>query len=125
MNNVVLIGRLTREPQINGGTTTVAKYTLAVDRHSKEKTTDFISCVAFGKSADFAKQYLHKGTKIAVRGWIRTGSYEKDGVRIYTTDVQVEAQEFAESKQAQAEQAQPAKEPKFMPVGEDEFLPFL
>lgn len=109
MNNVNLMGRLTRDPEIrvsqNGeNQTTIARYTLAVDRrfarsNSDQQTADFISCVAFGKSAEFAEKYLKQGTKIAVRGRIQTGSYtNKDGQKVYTTDVVVEEQEFAESK---------------------------
>ena len=108
MNNVTLIGRLTRDPEVrytqgeNG--MAVARYTLAVDRRQsrnsgEEQTADFISCVAFGKSGEFAEKYLQKGTKIAVTGRIQTGSYtNKDGQKVYTTDVVVEEHEFAESK---------------------------
>lgn len=106
MNKVILIGRLTADPEIRysqGETSTcIARYRLAVDRRFKregdEQTADFISCVAFGKAGEFVEKYLHKGTKIAVIGRIQTGSYEKDGVKHYTTDVIVEEQEFAESK---------------------------
>lgn len=111
MNKVVLMGRLTKEPETrNGGDTNVAKYTLAVDRRVRRdnndpnaQTADFISCVAFGKSADFAENWLHKGTKIAITGHIQTGKYtNKDGQTVYTTDVVVEDQEFAESKNAES-----------------------
>lgn len=116
MNKVILIGRLTKDPDVrdtNG--TKVAKYTLAVDRRVRRdnndpnaQTADFISCVAFGKSADFADNWLHKGTKIAVTGHIQTGKYtNKDGQTVYTTDVVAEDQEFAESKQEQ-----PKEQPK-------------
>ena len=106
MNKVTLMGRLTKDPDVRYTTgpnaIAVARYTLAVDRKFKregEATADFISCVAFGKGAEFAEKYLHKGTKIAVIGRIQTGNYvNKDGVRVYTTDVIVEEQEFAESK---------------------------
>ena len=102
MNKVILMGRLTKDPDIrNSGSTTVGRYTLAVDRRYKQDngpTADFIQCVTFGKSAEFAEKYFHKGTKIAVFGRIQTGSYQKDGQTIYTTDVVVEEQEFAESK---------------------------
>lgn len=105
MNKVILIGRLAREPEIrytagNNGTA-VARYTLAVDRryNKEQQSADFISCVAFGKAAEFAEKYLHKGTKIAVTGHLQTGKYtNRDGVTIYTTDVIIEEQEFAESK---------------------------
>lgn len=111
MNKVVLMGRLTRDPQVRttqgDNPMTVARYTLAVDRRGRrnndnnQPTADFISCVAFGKSAEFAEKYLHKGTKICVDGRIQTGSYtNKDGQTVYTTDVVIENQEFAESKNA-------------------------
>ena len=111
MNKVILVGRLTRDPDIrysSGDTqTAVARYTLAVDRRFKrqgdDQTADFISCVVFGKGAEFAENYLHQGIKIGVTGRIQTGSYtNKDGQKVYTTDVVVEEQEFVESKAAQA-----------------------
>ena len=103
MNKVFLMGRLTKDPDMRGeGTGLVARYTLAVDRRYKRdenESTDFISCVAFGKGAEFAEKYLKKGTKIVVCGRIQTGSYtNKDGAKIYTTDVIVEEHDFAESK---------------------------
>ena len=103
MNKVILMGRLTREPEVRySGETAVARYSLAVDRKYKkdgEATADFISCVAFGKNGEFAEKYLKKGMKIAVTGRIQTGSYtNKDGVKVYTTDIIVEEHEFAESK---------------------------
>lgn len=123
------MGRLTAEPNIAHGNITVAKYSLAVDRRSKDKGADFIRCTAFSKSAEFAEKYLHKGTKIVVRGHIQTGSYEKDGRTIYTTDVIVDEQEFAESKNAGQNNAQPpAADPMAgfvnIPDGIDEELPF-
>ena len=107
MNKVILMGRLTRDPEVRySENSTVARYTLAVDRRYKregEDSADFIGCVAFGKSAEFAEKYFHQGSKIAVVGRIQTGSYtNKDGVKVYTTDVVVEDQEFAESKNASA-----------------------
>lgn len=100
MNQVTLIGRLTKDPDIRqANDTTVARYTLAVDR--KKDEADFISCVAFGKSAEFAEHYLRKGTKIAIEGRIQTGSYtNKDGNKVYTTDVIVRNHEFVESKKS-------------------------
>ena len=107
MNKVILMGRLTRDPEVRysqgENATAIARYTLAVDRrfnrNNDDQTADFISCVAFGRSGEFAEKYLHKGTKIAVTGRIQTGSYtNKDGVKVYTTEVVVEDQEFAESK---------------------------
>ena len=107
MNIVTLIGRLTKDPEVRVTTgeksMTVARYTLAVDRWGKKDEADFISCVAFGRPAEFAEMYLHKGMKIAVSGRIQTGSYtNRDGQKVYTTDVVVEDQEFAESKSAAA-----------------------
>ena len=108
MNKVILMGRLTRDPEVRysqgDNAMAIARYTLAVDRrfnrnNNDENSADFIGCVAFGKSAEFAERYLHKGTKIVATGRIQTGSYvNKDGVKVYTTDVVVEDQEFAESK---------------------------
>lgn len=108
MNKVILMGRLTRDPDIRysqgENTTAVARYCLAVDRKFKQDgqpTADFINCIAFGKLGEFAEKYLRKGVKIAVTGRIQTGSYtNKDGQKVYTTDVVVEEQEFAESKNA-------------------------
>ena len=110
MNKVILMGRLTRDPEVRysqgDNAMAIARYTLAVDRrfnrnNNDENSADFIGCVAFGKSAEFAERYLHKGTKIVATGRIQTGSYvNKDGVKVYTTDVVVEDQEFAESKAA-------------------------
>ncbi len=107
MNKVILMGRLTRDPEVRysqgENATAVARYTLAVDRrfnrNNDDQTADFINCVAFGRSGEFAEKYFHKGTKIAITGRIQTGSYtNKDGVKVYTTDIVVEDQEFAESK---------------------------
>jgi len=108
MNKVMLIGRLTRDPEMRYSQgdkpTAIARYTLAVDRRFKregESNADFINCIAFGKLGEFAEKYLQKGTKIAIIGRIQTGSYtNKDGAKVYTTDVVVEEQEFAESKNA-------------------------
>lgn len=107
MNKIILMGRLTREPEVryaNGeNATAIARYTLAVDRkyNREQQSADFINCVAFGRSAEFAEKYFHKATKIVVVGRLQTGSYtNKDGVRVNTTDVIVEEQEFAESKAA-------------------------
>lgn len=108
MNKVILIGRLTMDPEIrysqNESGMTIARYTLAVDRRFKrdgEQNADFIGCVVFGKGAEFAEKYLQKGTKVAITGRIQTGSHtNKEGHRVYATDVIVEEQEFAESKAA-------------------------
>ena len=107
MNKVILMGRLTRDPEIRGeGTALVARYSLAVDRkytRSGEKETDFINCVCFSKTAEFAEKYLKKGTKIIVAGRIQTGSYtNKDGQKINTTDIIVEEHDFCESKSSES-----------------------
>lgn len=140
MNKVILIGRLIKDPDIRMGTnnTTIARYTLAVNRKyhkNNEPTADFIGCVALGKNGEFAEKYLHKGIKIAVTGRIQTGSYtNRDGQRVYTTDILIEEQEFAESKKNQSEEQSqpPVPSPEqgaddFMSVPaftEDDELPF-
>ena len=143
MNKVILMGRLTRDPEIRysqgESSTAVARYSLAVNRAFKrngEPDVDFINCVAFGKAGEFAEKYFHKGTKIAVTGRIQTGSYtNKDGQKVYTTDIVIEEQEFAESKNASGDAGfAPADRPSpssaagdgFMniPDGIDEELPF-
>lgn len=108
MNKVILMGRLTRDPEVRysqgENSLAIARYSLAVDRRFKrpgEQEADFINCVSFGKSAEFAEKYLRQGTKIVVTGRIQTGSYtNKEGQKVYTTEVVVEEQEFAESKAA-------------------------
>ncbi len=141
MNKVILMGRLTRDPDVRysqgENSMAIARYTLAVDRRVRrdaqdQQTADFIGCVAFGRSAEFAEKYLHQGTKIAIEGRIQTGSYtNKDGQKVYTTDIVVENQEFAESKNGSgasgAHSSAPADQDGFMniPDGvEDEGLPF-
>ena len=106
MNKVILMGRLTRDPEVRysagDNSMAIARYTLAVDRRFRrdgEATADFINCVSFGKTAEFAEKYYRQGTKVLVTGRIQTGSYtNRDGQKVYTTDVVVEEQEFAESK---------------------------
>ncbi len=111
MNKVILMGRLTRDPDVRYSageqSQAIARYTLAVDRRGRrnnedgQQTADFINCVAFGRAGEFAEKYFHKGIKIAITGRIQTGSYtNKEGQKVYTTDVVVEEQEFAESKAA-------------------------
>ena len=149
MNKVILMGRLTRDPEVRysqgaNGSMAIAKYTLAVDRRNSrsnaggdQQTADFINCTAFGKAGEFAEKYFHKGIKIAVSGRLQTGSYtNKEGQKVYTTDVIVDDQEFAESKNAGSsngggyqEAAAPAPVAAgdgFMnvPEGIDEDLPF-
>lgn len=139
MNKVILMGRLTKDPIVRYTAQNdsqeekcVARYTLAINRrNTKEQIADFISCVAFGKSGEFAEKYLKKGIKIILTGRIQTGSYvNQEGQRVYITDVIVEEQEFAESKTA-AQNSQGRTEPTsqeegFMhiPEGIEEELPF-
>ena len=131
MNVVMLIGRLTRDPEVRATTgnepMTIARYTLAVDRRTKEKATDFINCVCFGKNAEFAEKYLRQGMKIVVEGRIQTGSYtNRDGKKVYTTDVVVEGHEFAESKGADNKETKEQNIPaQFVPLSDDDMdLPF-
>ncbi len=133
MNNVVLMGRLTRDPasksvQTADGEIETARFTVAVDRRGAKEgqTADFISCLAFRKQAEFVNKYLKKGTKVCLRGHIQTGSYtNKEGQTVYTTDVVAEMIEFAESKAAQAEAVKNETEDGFIYDGlEDEGLPF-
>lgn len=146
MNKVILMGRLTRDPEVRysqsgDGQIAIARYTLAVDRRFRREgdsqTADFISCTAFGRQGEFAEKYLHQGTKVVVEGRIQTGSYtNKEGQKVYTTDVVVENSEFAESKANSAGGAgmAPAVPSNSTPSGdgfmnipegiEDEGLPF-
>ena len=146
MNKVILMGRLTRDPEVRysqgDSSMAIARYSLAVDRRGRgssqdgDQTADFINCVAFGKTAEFIEKYAKKGTKFVVDGRIQTGSYtNKDGQKVYTTDVVAESLEFAESKgsgnnggQAQNDGSAPSSDPGdgFMniPDGIDEELPF-
>lgn len=134
MNKVIELGRLTRDPEVRySGQTAVARYTLAVDRHFKREgqpTADFFNCVAFGKTAEFTEKYLRKGTKICIEGRLQSGSYtNREGQKVYTTDIVVESCEFAESKNHEAgqETAPTADTDGFMnipdAIGSDE-LPF-
>ena len=150
MNKVILMGRLTRDPEVRysagENALAVARYTLAVDRRFRrdgEASADFISCVAFGRSAEFAEKYFRQGLKIAITGRIQTGSYtNRDGQKVYTTDVVVEEQEFAESKAASDSYAASRQQQNFapsmpsptpagaegfmnIPDGIDEELPFI
>ena len=158
MNKTILMGRLTRDPEVryaaNDSGMAIVRYTLAVDRRrtgNDGQSADFINCVAFGKTGEFAEKYFRKGTKILISGRIQTGSYtnqenqrsyqDKDGKTVYTTEVIVEDQEFAESKRASEEAAasapapsapQPAAAtaaptdamPEPLPFAEDEEIPF-
>ena len=128
MNKVILIGRLTADPEIKTtqGGTTVARYRLAVDRMYKkdgQPTADFISCVSFTHNAEFAQKYLHKGQRIAIEGRIQTGSYDaQDGTKRYTTDIVIDHHEFCESKGNGNGGASSGAD--MTPVEEDEDLPF-
>ena len=138
MNKVILMGRLTRDPEVRysqGATATaIARFSIAVDRRFKrdgEPDADFINCVAFGRTGEFIERYGHKGTKFVVEGRIQTGSYtNRDGQKFYTTDVVVEEQEFAESKgvsgNSGGEAPQAAEPDGFMNIPDDigEELPF-
>lgn len=129
MNKVILMGRLTKDPEIRTGNTQVARYTLAVDRRfsNSEEKTDFINIVAFGKSAEFAEKYLKKGTKVLVTGRIQTGSYtDKDNKKVYTTDIVAEDQEFCESKGNSTQNERPTTDDDFMdiPANVKDDMPF-
>lgn len=148
MNKVILMGRLTRDPEVRysqgDNATAIARFTLAVDRRIKrdnEAPVDYINCVSFGRSAEFTEKYFHKGTKIVIAGRIQTGSYtNKDGQKVYTTDIVIEEQDFAESKAAsqqnnpgnaqnasnnqQAQQPKPQTSPDGFMSADDEGLPF-
>ena len=131
LNKVILIGRLTKDVEVRqAGETTVGKYTLAVNRQFKKEgqpDADFINCVVFGKSATFAEKWFSKGQQVAVTGRLQTGSYDnKDGVKVYTTDVIVEEQHFAESKKDGGGSA-PQQNGGFVPINSDidsDDLPF-
>lgn len=141
MNKVIIMGRLTRDPEIRysqgENSTAVGRFTLAVDRKFKrdgEQNADFISCLSFGKVAEFEEKYFKQGTKVVITGRIQTGNYtNKDGQKVYTTEVVVEEQEFAESKRDGESSNQGGSRPcpsdannGFMniPEGLDEELPF-
>ena len=126
MNKVILLGRLTDEPtNYSKDDKYMAKFTIAVDRRFKtegQPSADFISCVVFGKTAEFILKYFHKGLKIAIEGRLQTGSYVKDGVKRYTTDVVIETAEFAESKR---EDTPPPSPNDFIPIENiEDDLPF-
>ena len=134
MNSVQLIGRLTRDPEVRytDGGSSIARFSLAVDRRFKQENgadADFINIVSFGKTAEFIEKYFHKGMKIALNGRIQTGSYtDKDGKKIYTTDIVAENVEFCESKGTSAnnDAPAPASDGDFMsvPDGIEDELPF-
>lgn len=127
MNKVILMGRLTKDPEIRYSSgenpMAIARYTLAVDRRFKraeDAKADFIGCIGFGKQAEFAEKYLHQGLKICVVGHIQTGSYtNKDGQKVYTTDIVIEEHEFCETKKA----SESTEKYMQIPEGEEE-LPY-
>lgn len=129
LNKVMLMGRLTRDPDIrysnnNNEAVCIARYTLAVNRRynkNGEQGADFINCVAFGKAGEFVEKYLHQGTKMVIVGRLQTGSYtNKDGQTVYTTDVIIEEQSFAESKKSEStEQVDDTSDEGFMNVTEE------
>ena len=135
MNKVIIMGRLARDPEVHytqgENPTAIARYTLAVDRRVKregEQSADFIGVVAFGRAAEFIEKYCHKGMKLLVTGRIQTGSYtNRDGNKVYTTDVIAEEQEFCESKKTTEEEAPKTDADGFMNVPEgidEDELPF-
>jgi single-strand DNA-binding protein len=124
MNKVILMGRLTRDPETKDGETTVTKFTIAVDRRFDKDKTDFPRCTAFGKTAEFISKYFKQGSKIAVVGRLQTGDYiNKDGVKVYTTEVIIEEAHFTESKN-QGETAPDNGEWLTVPEGIENNLPF-
>lgn len=139
MNKVILMGRLTRDPEVRysqgDNATAIAKFTLAVERRIKrdnEASADYINCVSFGKSAEFAEKYFHKGTKIVIVGRIQTGSYtNKDGQKVYTTNIVIEEQDFAESKVASqqnnqaGEQSRSSSQQRQQPKAQEESDGFM
>lgn len=130
MNKVILMGRLTRDPETRYSqqgesqeSTCIAKYTLAVDRRGNregQRSADFIPCVAFGRTAEFAERYFRQGIKVTISGRIQTGSYtNREGQKVYTTEVVIEEQEFAESK---GESSGSRQQSERYPVGDDGFM---
>lgn len=130
MNKVILMGRLTRDPEVRytsgENSLAIARYTLAVDRKIRkdgDATADFIPCVVFGRSAEFVEKYFRKGLKIAIVGHVQTGSYtNRDGQNVYTTEVVVEEQEFAESKNSGSGSSQQNAPQPSPDVGQDGFM---
>lgn len=132
MNKVIIMGRLTRDPDVRysqgANQMAIARFTLAVDRRRSaegQQAADFIPCVAFGTNGEFAEKYLHKGTKIVVEGRMQTGSYtNREGQKVYTTEVVIESQEFAESKRGSSKSEYNEDGFMVIPDGIEEELPF-
>lgn len=133
MNKVIMLGRLVRDPETRysgaDNSMAVCRYTLAVDKKFKkdgEATADFINCISFGKSAEFAEKYFTKGLRVAVSGRIQTGSYtNRDGQKVYTTDVVVEEHEIAQSRSEASNQQESNRQPEISPYGEDKDNGFM
>lgn len=133
MNKVILLGRLVRDPETRYGgandSMAVCRYTLAVDKKFKkdgEATADFINCISFGKIAEFAEKYFTKGLRVAVSGRIQTGSYtNRDGQKVYTTDVVVDEHEIAQSRSEASNQQEGNRQPEISPYGEDKGNGFM
>lgn len=121
MNKVILMGRVTKEIELKGTNTLYCNFTLAVNRRSKEKETDFISCKAFGKTAESISKFVQKGQQIAIEGRIQIGSYEKDGNKVYVTDIIIDTFYFADSKK---ESPTPSTEVRYTEDVGNEELPF-
>ncbi|WP_367568543.1 single-stranded DNA-binding protein [Lacrimispora sp.] len=133
MNHAVFMGRLTRDPEVRysqgENSMAIARYTLAVNRigrssqNNNEQTADFINCVSFDKAGEFAEKYFRQGMRVLVSGRIQTGSYtNKEGVKVYTTDLMIQTQEFADSKSASGDGSQPASRPEPSQTDGDGFM---
>lgn len=128
MNSVILIGRITKDPEVRYTTgaqaIAVCNFTLAVDRQKKDAQADFIRCIAFGKTAELIGKYITKGRKLAVQGRIQTGSYEKDGQKVFTTDVIVDRMEFVGSKNDEAKPDEQMAIPEGFETIDESEVPF-
>lgn len=127
MNKVILMGRLTKDPEVrysqSENSTVIARFSIAINRRGADAGTDFINCVAFGKTAETIEKYFNKGNRICISGRIQTGSYtNKDGAKVYTTDVIVEELDFVEAKGDTAPGSAPTLDNGFTPIAEE--LPF-
>lgn len=120
INVVMLIGRLTKDADVRAGEKTIAKFSVAVNRMKKDEA-DFLNCVAFGKTAEVVEKYTHKGSRVGIRGRIQTGSYEKDGRKVYTTDIIVDEIQLLDPK---SDEPPVVKDNEFATIGEQTSLPF-